>query len=99
MSRYKTAKPDKCFLQTAIFQDFAGEAVNLCRQSLTTASEKIAARPGASKLDGQLFVIRHLLILKEMVRSMDLVQIERAMDFTNMTGKIASRDDGITADC
>lgn len=73
--------------QSAIFQDFAGEAVHLCRQSLDIAAQKIVARPGASKLDGQLFVIRHLLIMKEMVRSMDLVQIERSMDFSNMTGE------------
>lgn len=75
-------------LQTAIFEDFAGEAVTLCRQSLIVASERIVARPGSSKLDGQLFIIRHLLILKEMVRSVDLVQVERAFDFTNMTGKL-----------
>ena len=73
-------------IKTAIFEDFASEAVTLCRQSLTLAAEKIAARPGASKLDGQLFIIRHLLILKEMVRSIDLVQVERAFDFSNMTG-------------
>lgn len=76
-----------CTLQTAIFEDFAGEAVHLCRQSLTTAAEKISLRPTASKLDGQLFVIRHLLILKEMVRSIDLVQVERAVDFSSVTGE------------
>ena len=77
--------------QNAIFEDFAGEAVTLCRQSLTSAAEKIAARPTANRLDGQLFSIRHMLILKEMVRSVDLVQIERAADFSSVTGQRLAR--------
>ena len=32
-----------------------------------------AKNPPASVLDGQLFLIRHLLILKEMTRNLDLV--------------------------
>lgn len=77
-------------MQSAIFEDFAGEAVNLCRQSLALAAEKIAALPEASKLDGQLFVIRHLLILKEMVRSLDLVSIERGVVFGSVADALAS---------
>lgn len=72
--------------QTAIFEDFAGEAVTLCRKSLSTAAVQLAARPTSTKMDGQLFLIRHLLLLKEMVRSVDLVQIERAADFSSVTG-------------
>lgn len=72
--------------QNAIFEDFAGEAVTLCRQSLSNASNTIAIREGNTKLDGQLFLIRHLLLLKEMVRSVDLVHIERAADFSSVTG-------------
>lgn len=44
------------------------------------------AKTPDSKIDGQLFLIRHLLFLKEMVRSVDLVQIERAADFSSVTG-------------
>ena len=47
---------------------------------------QISARPGNAKIDGQLFLIRHLLLLKEMIRSVDLVQIERAADFSSVTG-------------
>lgn len=72
--------------QSTIFEDFAGEAVTLCRQSLSIAAAQIAKKPNASSLDGQLFTIRHLLILKEMVRSFDLVQIDRAVDFGSVTG-------------
>ncbi|GAA5985117.1 hypothetical protein JCM10908_002529 [Rhodotorula pacifica] len=82
------------YVNDAIFQDFAGEAVTLCRQSLASASLLIAARlpaepvsPTAAdrKADGYLFMIRHLLLLKEMVRSVDLVQVERGPDFSSLT--------------
>ena len=72
--------------KSAIFEDFAGEAVTLCRQSLSAAAGQVSTRPDNAKIDGQLFLIRHLLLLKEMVRSVDLVQIERAADFSSVTG-------------
>ncbi|SCV70276.1 BQ2448_1670 [Microbotryum intermedium] len=92
------------YVNNAIFEDFAGEAVTLCRQSLSTAAAQIRSRPlpikaaasstttastkveeDTRQLDGQLFLIRHLLLLKEMVRSVDMVQIERAADFSTVT--------------
>ncbi|KDE07396.1 hypothetical protein MVLG_02263 [Microbotryum lychnidis-dioicae p1A1 Lamole] len=95
------------YVNNAIFEDFAGEAVTLCRQSLSTAAAQIRSRPLPIKsavpseeptttstnlndedprqLDGQLFLIRHLLLLKEMIRSVDMVQIERAADFSTVT--------------
>lgn len=80
--------------QDAIFEDFAGEAVALCRKSLVDASAQIAAQPSAvegqtaqdKEADGTLFLVRHLLLLKEMVRSVDLVHVERAADFSSVTG-------------
>lgn len=78
--------------QNAIFEDFAGEAVTLCRQSLSIAAVQVAARSPEAKTDGQLFLIRHLLLLKEMIRSVDLVQIERAADFSSVTGKLSCRN-------
>ncbi|GAA5865630.1 hypothetical protein JCM3774_002078 [Rhodotorula dairenensis] len=82
------------YVNDAIFQDFAGEAVTLCRQSLASASLAIAARPPSDqfsptvaerKADGYLFLIRHLLLLKEMVRTVDLVQVDRGPDFSSLT--------------
>ncbi|GAA5821818.1 hypothetical protein JCM3770_002903 [Rhodotorula araucariae] len=80
------------YVNDAIFEDFAGEAVALCRASLVAASSQIAARaPGEAETaedkaaDGTLFLVRHLLLLKEMVRSVDLVHIERAADFSSVT--------------
>lgn len=101
-SRYSKAQVF-FFPQPAIFEDIAQEAVNLCRQSLVSASElikgiKVAplSAPGAStnsgskKLDGGLFLVRHLLILKEMTQNLDFVNRDstnRAVDLSAVTGK------------
>ncbi|KAF8139471.1 Sec34-domain-containing protein [Mycena galopus ATCC 62051] len=60
----------------AIFEDIAQEAVTLSRQSLILASDMIKQRVGSSSspLDGQLFLVRHLLILKEITHNLDLAQ-------------------------
>jgi len=50
----------------------AQEALELCYRSLVTASESIKARQqgwpfGVFLLDGELFLVRHLWVLKEVV--------------------------------
>ncbi|GAA5949410.1 hypothetical protein JCM3765_003400 [Sporobolomyces pararoseus] len=75
------------FVNPEIFKDFAGEAVTLCQQSLLTAARQITTM---SQLDGQLFLVRHLLLLKETVRSVDLVHIERAADFSSVTEMLSN---------
>ncbi|KAF9445796.1 hypothetical protein P691DRAFT_805193 [Macrolepiota fuliginosa MF-IS2] len=61
------------FVQPAIFEDIAQEAIQLCHQSLITASENIKAHKGsAGMLDGELFLLRHLLILKEVIVDFEL---------------------------
>lgn len=72
--------------QDAIFEDFAGEAVMLCMLSLQMAARMISVRADAHEIDGELFLLRHLLFLKELVRSIDLVHVSRASDFTSITG-------------
>ncbi|KAF8210627.1 Sec34-like family-domain-containing protein [Mycena galopus ATCC 62051] len=64
------------FVNPAIFEDIAQEAVTLSRQSLILASDMIKQRVGSSSspLDGQLFLVRHLLILKEITHNLDLAQ-------------------------
>ncbi|TEB28117.1 Sec34-domain-containing protein [Coprinellus micaceus] len=61
------------FVKPAIFEDIAQEAALLCRQSLFSAADLIKARPPPSvPLDGSLFLVRHLLILKEVARRVGL---------------------------
>ncbi|KAJ7592675.1 Sec34-like family-domain-containing protein [Mycena floridula] len=81
------------FVKPAIFEDIAQEAISLCRQSLVAASQNIAARnPPMSGLDGSLFLVRHLLILKEITNKLDLVQrdVELNITFAGVTETLAS---------
>ncbi|KAF8134474.1 Sec34-like family-domain-containing protein [Boletus edulis] len=65
------------FVKPAIFEDIAQEAVSLCRQSLVASSTIIGQRNApASTLDGELFLVRHLLILKEVANNLDLAGTE-----------------------
>ncbi|KAF8513130.1 Sec34-like family-domain-containing protein [Hysterangium stoloniferum] len=60
------------FINSAVFSDVSQEAIVFCRQSLKLASEELFAKnlPN-SYLDGQLFLIRHLLILKDMTANLE----------------------------
>ncbi|KAF8342284.1 Sec34-like family-domain-containing protein [Cantharellus anzutake] len=62
------------FVDPAIFEDMAGEAIGACRHSLFSASQLVAAQ--SSELDAQLFLIRHLMILKEMTSVLDAERVE-----------------------
>ncbi|KAJ3920985.1 Sec34-like family-domain-containing protein [Lentinula edodes] len=61
------------FVNPAIFEDIAEEAIVLCQSSLVAASENIVNSASSSSnrlapltlLDGYLFLVRHLLILRE----------------------------------
>jgi len=88
--------------QPAIFEDIAQEAINICRQSLISAADMIkgvkanviSQGPGSphatsETLDGELFLVRHLLILKEVTQNLDLVSRDdtsRTVDFSAVTG-------------
>ncbi|KAJ3937029.1 MAG: Sec34-like family-domain-containing protein [Lentinula lateritia] len=52
------------FVNPAIFEDIAEEAIVLCQSSLVAASENIPIAR-STLLDGYLFLVRHLLILRE----------------------------------
>jgi len=93
-------------VQPAIFEDIAQEAINICKQSLVSAADMIKGvktnavpqGPGASyatskTLDGELFLVRHLLILKEMTQNLDLVgrdDTSRTVDLSAVTGTFYS---------
>ncbi|PCH35965.1 Sec34-domain-containing protein [Wolfiporia cocos MD-104 SS10] len=81
------------FVNPAIFDDIAREALNLCRQSLMNAAETLKSKnPPTSTLDGQLFLVRYLLILKEMTQNLDLKteNPERKIDLSGVTETLAS---------
>ncbi|TDL25953.1 Sec34-domain-containing protein [Rickenella mellea] len=60
------------FVPSSIFDEIAQEATNLCRASLVSASDMLASKnPPFTKLDGRLFLIRHLLILKDLIGKLE----------------------------
>ncbi|KAG2074742.1 Sec34-domain-containing protein [Suillus decipiens] len=80
------------FVKPAIFEDIAHEAVSLCRQSLVTSSNLVEQRSSTNVLDGQLFLVRHLLILKEVANNLDYTpkDAEPKSDIGGMTDTLAS---------
>ncbi|TBU48650.1 Sec34-domain-containing protein [Dichomitus squalens] len=83
----------KDFVKPAIFDDLAQEAINYCRQTLVGAAETLKSRnPPSSVFEGQLFLARHLLILKEMTQNLDLVHrnVDRGLDLSGVNETLAS---------
>ncbi|KAF9466887.1 Sec34-like family-domain-containing protein [Collybia nuda] len=81
------------FVKPAIFEDIAQEALDLCRQSFVTSAEMLKLRnPPTSTLDANLFLARHLLILKEIAQNLSLVQrdVEPRIDFGGVTDTLAT---------
>lgn len=73
--------------QPPIFEDIAQEAINICKQSLVSAADTIkGVKTNTSKtLDGELFLVRHLLILKEVTQNLDLVSRDDASRTVNLS--------------
>lgn len=59
------------YVKPAIFQDISQEAISLCRLSILAAADLLLARPGSTEMDSHLFVIRHLLALKEITGAVE----------------------------
>ncbi|KAG1667317.1 Conserved oligomeric Golgi complex subunit 3 [Nymphon striatum] len=68
----------------AIFQGLSQEVLGVCIQSLVFASQEISKRKTA--LDAQLFLIKHLLILREQIApfQVDFAIKETSLDFTKI---------------
>jgi len=83
-------------LEMSTFQGLAQEAVDICITSLKNASSLLAQRslpqghevlgPFVQTIDCQLFLIKHLLILREQVAAFecDLVSNEKYFNFSNV---------------
>src|SRR5579862_1507050 len=57
-------------IKSAVFDDLAHQVVHLCIQSLFTASTLLITKK--SRLDADLFLVKHLLILKEQIGAFDI---------------------------
>ncbi|KAI0332278.1 Sec34-domain-containing protein [Cubamyces sp. BRFM 1775] len=81
------------FVKPAIFDELAQEAIKYCLQTLVSAAETIKSKnPPTSEYEGHLFLLRHLLILKEMTQNLDLVHrnVDRGIDLSGVPESLAS---------
>ncbi|CAK1601703.1 unnamed protein product [Parnassius mnemosyne] len=71
-------------LEKRVFQGLAQEAISLCVQSVDNAAKQISANK--TNIDGELFQIKHLLILREQIApfQVDFVIKETSLDFSNV---------------
>lgn len=75
-------------LEVPTFQGIAQDSVNVCLRSLRQVSDRIATKygtPEAPNVDALLFLIKHLLILREQIASFecDLVSRDRFFSFAS----------------
>ncbi|KAB0801537.1 hypothetical protein PPYR_05891 [Photinus pyralis] len=73
-----------CCLDREIFQGLAQEALCICVETIAKAESLISARK--TSLDGRLFQIKHLLILREQIApfQVDFTVKEVGLDFSNI---------------
>ncbi|KAM6583691.1 hypothetical protein CsatB_010693 [Cannabis sativa] len=71
-------------LEPAVFTGLAQEAVEFCSESIQKASKLITKR--SSPMDGQLFLIKHLLILREQIAPFDIEfsVTHKELDFSHL---------------
>ncbi|CAL9162414.1 unnamed protein product [Musa hybrid cultivar] len=71
-------------LEPAVFTGLAQEAVEFCSISIQNASKSISKR--SSPMDGQLFLVKHLLILREQIAPFDIEfsVTHKELDFSHL---------------
>ncbi|KAJ3704870.1 hypothetical protein LUZ61_008575 [Rhynchospora tenuis] len=71
-------------LEPAVFTGLAQEAVEFCSISIQNSSKSIAKKSG--QMDGQLFLIKHLLILREQIAPFDMEfsVTHKELDFSHL---------------
>ncbi|KAJ3051718.1 Golgi transport complex subunit 3 [Rhizophlyctis rosea] len=86
---YILGKLYRC-VPNSIFEDLAQEAVDLCRQSLVGAGDVIAGKQ--TKLDGQFFLIKNLLMLREQIAPFDVnfVRKEEVLEFSGLRDAVTN---------
>ncbi|OQS02683.1 oligomeric Golgi complex subunit [Thraustotheca clavata] len=78
------------YLNMNIFEELAQEAVSICTASLKMASADITVQKGPC--DGGLFLIKHLLTLRERITPFDIQFsiTEKSLDFTSTTDAVGN---------
>merc|ERR1719471_295161 len=70
-------------VEKEVFQEISHEALKACIGSIVYASKSIQAKK--TSFDGQLFLIKHLLILREQISPFNIIQSssETSLDFSH----------------
>ena len=78
-----------------MFDDIAHQVVHLCIQSLFSASTLLSSK--TSRLDADLFLIKHLLILKEQIGAFDIefVRPETEINFSRVVHRFREFSTGV----
>ena len=73
--------------QSTVFDDLAHNIVHQTTLSLQHAATLVTQRPNNSAVDGRLFLIKHLLILKQQIVAFDIEYVtpEVSFDFSSVT--------------
>ncbi|KAL2039427.1 hypothetical protein N7G274_007699 [Stereocaulon virgatum] len=74
-------------VNSTVFDDLAHNIVHQTTLSLQHASNLVTQKPGNSAVDGRLFLIKHLLILKQQIVAFDIEYVtpEISFDFSSVT--------------
>ena len=75
------------FLQSTVFDDLAHNIVHQTTLSLQQAANLVTHKPHNTAADGRLFLIKHLLILKQQIVAFDIEYVtpEVSFDFSSVT--------------
>lgn len=70
-------------VEMAVFEDFARRCVVACVSTLKRASEEIKKASGDGQINGDLFLVRHLLVLREQLLPFEIRMqgTEKKLDF------------------
>ncbi|ORY35518.1 Sec34-like family-domain-containing protein [Naematelia encephala] len=74
-------------VKSSVFEDLAQESIILCRISLSSAAQLLSAKKPE---DGNLFLVRHLLLLKEMTAGLELGQRRGERGWSGITDFLRS---------
>jgi hypothetical protein len=72
-----------------VFEDLAQQAVGACLSALQSAAEAVTSKKG--QVDGDLFLVKHLLVLREQLTPFDisLSATKRRLDFAPTRGALS----------
>lgn len=78
-------------VENNVFEGLAQEAVDACTTELKSAARQIASKASTTEFDGDLFLIKHLLVLREQITpfNVEFATTSKSLDFSTTTAALA----------